>query len=31
MARVWVLRMPSQAGVITGADPMVYVNGAPLA
>jgi hypothetical protein len=31
MARVWVLRMPSQAGVITGADPMVFVNGAPLA
>ena len=31
MARVWVLRMPSQAGVVTGADPMVYVNGAPLA
>jgi hypothetical protein len=31
MARVWVLRMPSQAGIITGADPMVYVNGAPLA
>jgi hypothetical protein len=31
MARVWVLRMPSQAGIITGADPLVYVNGAPLA
>jgi hypothetical protein len=31
MARIWVLRMPSQAGFITGADPMVYVNGAPLA
>jgi hypothetical protein len=31
MARVWVLRMPSQAGVITGADPIVYTNGAPLA
>jgi hypothetical protein len=31
LARVWVLRMPSQAGFITGADPMVYVNGAPLA
>jgi hypothetical protein len=31
MARLWVLRMPSQAGVITGADPMVFVNGAPLA
>jgi hypothetical protein len=31
MARVWVLRMPSQAGFISGADPMVYVNGAPLA
>ena len=30
-ARVWVLRMPSQAGFITGADPVVYVNGAPLA
>ena len=30
-ARVWVLRMPSQAGLITGADPMVYVNGASLA
>lgn len=28
---MWVLRMPSQAGIITGADPMVYVNGAPLA
>ena len=31
MARVWVLHMPSQAGVINGADPMVYANGAPLA
>jgi hypothetical protein len=31
MARVWVLRMPSQAGIVTGADPLVYVNGAPLA
>jgi hypothetical protein len=31
MARVWVLRMPSQAGLITGADPMVFVDGAPLA
>ncbi|MBV8122152.1 MAG: hypothetical protein JO081_19705 [Alphaproteobacteria bacterium] len=31
MARVWVLRTPSQAGLITGADPMVYANGAPLA
>jgi hypothetical protein len=31
MTRVWVLRMPSQAGMITGADPMVFVNGAPLA
>ena len=31
MARAWVLRMPSQAGITTGADPMVYVNGAPLA
>jgi hypothetical protein len=31
MARVWVLRMPSQAGFITGADPMVYVNGTSLA
>jgi hypothetical protein len=31
MARVWVLRMPSEAGVISGADPMVFANGAPLA
>jgi len=31
MARVWVLRMPSQAGIVTGADPLVYVNGQPLA
>jgi hypothetical protein len=31
MARVWVLRMPSEAGFISGADPMVYANGAPLA
>ena len=31
LARVWVLRMPSQAGIITGADPMIFVNGAPLA
>lgn len=31
MARVWVLRMPSQAGVVTGADPLVYVNAQPLA
>jgi hypothetical protein len=31
MARVWVLRMPSQAGVVTGADPLVYANGQPLA
>jgi hypothetical protein len=31
LARVWVLRMPSQAGVISGADPMVFVNGASLA
>jgi hypothetical protein len=31
MARVWVLRMPSQAGFVTGADPMVYANGQPLA
>jgi hypothetical protein len=31
LTRVWVLRMPSQAGIIIGADPMVYVNGAPLA
>jgi hypothetical protein len=31
MARVWVLHTPSQAGVITGADPTVFVNGAPLA
>jgi hypothetical protein len=31
LARVWVLRMPSQAGIITGADPMVYTNGEPLA
>jgi hypothetical protein len=31
MARVWVLRMPSQAGIVTGADPMVFVNRAPLA
>jgi hypothetical protein len=31
LARVWVLRTPSQAGVISGADPMVYANGAPLA
>jgi hypothetical protein len=31
MARVWVLRMPSEAGVISGADPMVYANGAPVA
>lgn len=31
MARVWVLRMPSQAGIVTGADPLVFVNGAPLA
>jgi hypothetical protein len=31
LARVWVLRMPSQAGVVTGADPTVFVNGAPLA
>ena len=30
-ARVWVLRMPPQSGIITGADPMVFVNGAPLA
>ena len=31
MARVWVLRMPSEAGFTSGADPMVYANGAPLA
>jgi hypothetical protein len=31
MARVWVLRTPPQSGFITGADPMVYVDGAPLA
>jgi hypothetical protein len=31
MARVWVLRQPSQMGTLTGADPMVFVNGAPLA
>jgi hypothetical protein len=31
LARVWVLRMPSEAGVISGADPMVYANGKPLA
>jgi hypothetical protein len=31
LARVWVLRMPSEAGVTSGADPMVYANGAPLA
>ena len=31
VARVWVLRMPPQNGMITGADPMVFVNGAPLA
>ena len=31
MARVWVLRTPSLGAVTTGADPMVYVNGAPLA
>jgi len=31
MARVWVLRTPSLGSVTTGADPMVYANGAPLA
>jgi len=31
MARLWVLRMPSQAGFITGADPMMFANGAPVA
>jgi hypothetical protein len=31
VARVWVLRMPPQSGMITGADPMVFVNRAPLA
>jgi len=32
MARVWVLRQPSApGGNVAGADPMVYVNGAPLA
>jgi hypothetical protein len=31
MARVWVLRMPPQSGMITGAGPMVFVDGAPLA
>jgi hypothetical protein len=32
MARVWVLRQPtSPGGNVAAADPMVYVNGAPLA
>src|SRR5215471_8119112 len=31
MARVWVLRSPSLGSVTTGADPMVYANGAALA
>ena len=32
MARVWVLRQPSApGGNVAAADPMVYVNGAPLA
>src|SRR5262249_53781717 len=32
MARVWVLRQPSASGGnVAAADPMVYVNGAPLA
>ena len=31
MARVWVLRSPSLGSVNTGADPIVYANGAPLA
>ena len=31
MTRVWVLRTPSLGSVTTGADPMVYANGAPLA
>jgi len=32
MARVWVLRQPnSPGGNIAASDPMVYVNGAPLA
>ena len=31
MARVWVLRTPSLGSVSTGADPIVYANGAPLA
>jgi hypothetical protein len=31
MARVWVLRSPSLGSVTTGADPMVYANGAAVA
>jgi hypothetical protein len=31
MARLWVLRMPSQAGFITGADPVMFANGTPVA
>src|SRR5215471_12277605 len=32
MARLWVLRQPdSPGGNVAAADPMVYVNGAPLA
>jgi hypothetical protein len=32
MARVWVLRQPSApGGNVAGADPMVFVNGQPLA
>ena len=32
MVRVWVLRQPSApGGNVAAADPMVYVNGAPLA
>jgi hypothetical protein len=31
MARVWVLRSPSLGSVTTGADPMIYANGAAVA